>query len=865
MAETDIDDLIEIIEKEGNIDDIPTQLPMMPVRDVVIFTDMLLPLFVGRDKSIRAIEEAAKANRYIFLSAQKDSDLENPGPNDVFEIGTVGRVQKMLKLPDGRIKALVQGITKARVEKFEKKRSWFKVKIEIIKDTELQEFGIEVEALMRNVRESSEKILALRGELSGDVGILLEQIESPGKLADLVASNLRLKVQDAQDILETMDQRKRLEKVNDFLARELELSTVQAKIQTHVKDEISRTQRDYYLREQVKAIHRELGDGDDKMLEIEEYHQKIKKAKMPESCEKESLRQVKRLDQMHSDSSEAGIIRTYLDCIVEMPWSRSTKDSLEINKAAQILEHNHYGLDKVKERILEYLSVRKLNPSMKGQILCFSGPPGVGKTSLGKAIAKAMKRKFVRISLGGIRDEAEIRGHRRTYIGAMPGRILQGLRQCGTNNPVFMLDEIDKLGNDFRGDPSSALLEALDPEQNSEFSDHYLNMPFDLSKVLFVLTANIIDTIPSALLDRMEVIRITGYTREEKMVIARKHLLPRQIRENGLVRRAINLSDAALENIISEYTMEAGLRELERKLGAICRKIARQVAEGKKGKFNVTRQSLTKFLGPPIYLTDMDQEESQAGLVTGLAWTEYGGETLYIEVSLCHGKGELSVTGQIGEIMQESARAAFTYTKANMDRFKIDKDDFENKDIHIHVPSGAIPKDGPSAGIAMATALISAFTGRIVDNKVAMTGEISLRGRVLPIGGLKEKALGALQAGIKTIIIPEKNRKDLYDMPAGVKKRINFICVQDLDQVLDVAFVKREEEPVEYGKESDLADHKVVAALEDGDESSEEYEFEGDDSEDGDESSEEDEFEGEDSEDGDSQSDGSEDGLGEDR
>ncbi|MBF0240854.1 MAG: endopeptidase La [Desulfamplus sp.] len=792
MAESDIDDLIDIIEKEGNIDNIPNQMPMMPIRDVVIFTDMLLPLFVGRDKSIKAIEDAAKTNRYIFLSAQKDSEVENPGEDDVFQIGTVGRIQKMIKLPDGRIKALIQGIVKGKIERFEKKRSSFKVKVEILKEVELNSLDIEVQALMRNVKESSEKILALRGELSADVGILLDQIGSPGKLADLVASNLRLKVEDAQDILETLEQKRRLEKVNDFLTRELDLSTVQAKIQTNVKDEISRTQRDYYLREQVKAIHRELGDGDDKLVEIEEYNQKIKKVKMPEECEKEAFRQLKRLDQMHSDSSEAGIIRTYLDFIVEMPWSKSTKDSLDIAKAAQILDNNHYGLDKVKERILEYLSVRKLNPTMKGQILCFSGPPGVGKTSLGKAIAKAMRRKFVRVSLGGIRDEAEIRGHRRTYIGAMPGRILQSIRQCGTNNPVFMLDEIDKLGSDFRGDPSSALLEALDPEQNSEFSDHYLNMPFDLSKVLFVLTANITDYIPSALLDRMEVIRITGYTREEKMVIAKKHILPRQIKENGLLRRAFSISDDALKNIIAEYTMEAGLRELERKLGTICRKIARQVAEGKKGKFTVTQQSLTKYLGPPAYLTDMDQDESQAGLVTGLAWTEFGGEPLYIEVSLCNGKGELLVTGQIGEVMQESARAAFTYTKANMDKFKIDKDEFENRDIHIHVPSGAIPKDGPSAGIAMATALISAFTGKVVDNKVAMTGEISLRGRVLPIGGLKEKALGALQAGIKTIIIPEKNKKDLYDLPVDLKKKINFICVQNLDQVLEVAFLKQE-------------------------------------------------------------------------
>ncbi len=789
MAETDMDDLIEIIENEANLEDIPASIPMMPVRDAVVFTDMLLPLFVGRDKSILAIEEAAKSHRYIFLSVQKDPDLENPGADDVFTVGTIARVQKMLKLPDGRIKALVQGIAKGQIAKFERKRSWFKVKVDMIEENDLDEISIEIEALMRNVKESSEKILALKGEFAGDVGAILDQIETPGKLADIVASNLRLKVEDAQEILETFDQKKRLEKVNDLLLRELELSTVQAKIQTHVKDEISRTQRDYFLREQVKAIHRELGDSDDKMAELDDYRVKIKKAKMPAECEKETLIQLKRLEQMHSDSSEAAIIRTYLDAILDLPWSRSTKDSLDIKKAAKVLAQNHHGLDKVKDRILEYLSVRKLNPFIKGQILCFSGPPGVGKTSLGKAIASAMKRKFVRVSLGGMRDEAEIRGHRRTYIGAMPGRILQGLRQCGTNNPVFMLDEIDKLGNDFRGDPSSALLEALDPEQNAEFSDHYLNMPFDLSQVLFVLTANMTDSIPSALFDRMEVIRIPGYTHEEKAVIARKHLLPRQLKENGLVRRSIKITDNALNTIITEYTLEAGLRELERKLGAILRKIARKIAEGKTGKFVVSDEHLIDYLGPPMYLPELDQDESQAGLVTGLAWTEVGGEPLYIEVSLCHGKGELAVTGQIGEVMQESARAAFTYTKANMDRLHIDRDDFENKDFHIHVPAGAIPKDGPSAGIAMATALISALTGQIVDNKVAMTGEISLRGRVLPIGGLKEKALGALRAGIKTIIIPEKNLKDLYDLPESVTKNIKFIPVQELDQVLEIAFI----------------------------------------------------------------------------
>lgn len=792
MAEADIDDLIEIIEKESNIEDIPKILPMMPVRDVVVFTDMLLPLFVGRDKSIRAVEECGEYDRYIFLTAQRDSEIEKPKTEDVYEIGTVGRVQKMIKLPDGRIKALVQGIAKAKVVEYVKKRSFFKVQIEFLTDFDPQEINIEDEALMRNVKEASQKLLALKGELSGDVGDLLSHIESPGKLADLVASNLNLKVEDAQMLLEITDAIERLKKVNDLLARELDLSTVQAKIQTNVKDEISKNQRDYYLREQVKAIHRELGESDEKLAEIEEFKAKIKKCKMPPDCEEQAHKQLKRLEQMHYDSSEASVVRTYLDCIVGLPWSKSTKDFLDIAKAKELLDKNHFGLDKVKERILEYLSVRKLNPKKKGQIICFVGPPGVGKTSLGQAIAKAMKRKFHRVSLGGIRDEAEIRGHRRTYIGSMPGRILQGLQQCKTNNPVFMLDEIDKLGNDFRGDPSSALLEALDPEQNSEFSDHYLNMPFDLSNVLFILTANISDTIPSALLDRMEVIRISGYTRQEKKKIAIKHLLPRKIKDNGLIRRSIHISPNAMASIIEEYTLEAGLRGLERKLDAICRKIARKIAEGQKGKFPITKQNLSKYLGPPQFIPELDQEDSQVGLATGLAWTEVGGEHLYIEVSLYSGKGELLVTGQIGEIMQESARAALTYTKANAEELGIDREKIDNHDIHIHVPAGAIPKDGPSAGIAMATALISAFTDQKVNNKVGMTGEISLRGRVLPIGGLKEKVLGALRAGIEHVIIPEKNKKDLHDIPKAIKSKMTFSCVKDVREVLEIAIEKKD-------------------------------------------------------------------------
>jgi ATP-dependent Lon protease len=795
MAEADMDDLIEVIEKEGNLENIPRVLPMMPVRDIVVFTDMLLPLFVGRDRSIKAMEECVGYDRYLFLTAQKDADVENPGIEDVYEVGTVGRVQKMIKLPDGRIKALVQGIVKAKAVTWVKKRGYFKAEVAFLEEHDPEEIDIQLEALMRNVKENCEKLLALKGELSGDIGDLLSHIESPGKLADLVAANLNLRTEDAQGLLELSDTPERLKKVNDLLARELALTTVQAKIQTDVKDEISKNQRDYYLREQVKAIHRELGESDDRMAEINEFKAKIKRCKLPREGEEEAMKQLRRLEQMHSDSSEAAVVRTYLDTIVELPWSKSSKDVLDIRRAADVLEKNHFGLDKVKERILEYLSVRKLNPKKKGQIICFVGPPGVGKTSLGQAIAKAMKRKFHRVSLGGIRDEAEIRGHRRTYIGSMPGRILQGLRQCGTNNPVFMLDEIDKLGNDFRGDPSSALLEALDPEQNTSFSDHYLNMPFDLSNVMFILTANIADTIPSALLDRMEVIRIPGYTHEEKIEIAKTHLLPRKLRDNGLIRRSISIHPNAMAAIVSEHTLEAGLRELERKLDTICRKIARKIAEGKKGRFTITRRNLTQYLGPPQYLPELDQEESQVGLATGLAWTEVGGEILYIEISLFPGKGELLVTGQIGEVMQESARAALTWTKANQERLGIDKDAFDNHDIHIHVPAGAIPKDGPSAGIAMVTALVSAFTGRPVNNLVAMTGEVSLRGRVLPIGGLKEKALGALRAGIRQILIPEKNKKDLYDIPKNVKSRIRFTCVSDVNQVLEIALEPAPDEP----------------------------------------------------------------------
>ena len=787
MAETDRDDLISIINEEDINDDIPNPLPLLPVRDVVIFTDMLLPLFIGRERSVRAAEEAVSKNRFLFLATQMDPHVENPKPEDIYEVGTVGRILRMLKLPDGRVKALVQGIAKGRIKEYVRKKTFYRVFIELIEEKPVKKITLETEALMRTVRENSEKILALRGELTGDVGAILDSLEDPGKLADLVASNLRLKIEESQALLASSDPVLRLRKVNDLLSREVDLSAMQAKIQSDVRDEISKTQRDYFLREQVRAIHKELGENDERAQEADLYRKAIKKARMPKPAEEEAGKQLKRLEQMHPDSAESSVIRTYLDWLVELPWSKSTKDDLDIKRAKTVLDGEHFGLGKIKDRILEHLSVRKLNPQMKGPIICFVGPPGVGKTSLGQAIAKAMKRKFIRISLGGMRDEAEIRGHRRTYIGAMPGRILQGLKQCGMKNPVFMMDEIDKLGSDFRGDPSSALLEALDPEQNKEFSDHYLNIPFDLSGVMFILTANLTDTIPSALLDRMEIINLSGYTHEEKMKIAQDYLIPRQIRENGLKSRFPGISDGALGKMINEYTSEAGVRNLEREIGTICRRTARRIAEGGKKGVRITQQNLESFLGVPKYFPEMDQEESQVGLSTGLAWTQVGGEVLYVEASLISGKGELIITGQIGEVMQESARAALSYARANLASFGISENHLENQDVHIHVPAGAIPKDGPSAGIAIATALISALTNEPVARDVAMTGEITLRGRVLPIGGLKEKALGALRAGITTIVIPEKNRKDLSEIPANVKRSITFIPVRDMSEVLPIA------------------------------------------------------------------------------
>jgi ATP-dependent Lon protease len=789
-----MDEIKKEDEKNNKINEkdieIPQELPVLAVRDIVIFPYMIIPLFVGRDISVKAVEHALNTNRLILLLTQKDFNIEVPEPSDLYNIGTICMIMRMLRLPDGRLKILVQGISKAKALDFYQSEVFYMAKIEKIEDEAIKEITIEHEAIIRTVKEQLEKVISLGKNILPDAMVIIENIDEPGRLADLIASNLGLKSDQAQEILEINNPIERLKKINEILNREIQLLTIQQKIQKDAKNEIDKTQREYFLREQLKAIQRELGDIDEKAEEITEFRKKIEEAKMPEKVKEEAEKQLKRLERMHPESAESAVIRTYLEWLTELPWTRSTEDRLDIKSAKDVLDKDHYDLEKVKERILEYLSVRKLKDKMKGPILCFIGPPGVGKTSLGRSIAKALGREFVRISLGGVRDEAEIRGHRRTYVGALPGRIIQGIRQAGKNNPVFMLDEIDKLGMDFRGDPSSALLEVLDPEQNNSFVDHYLAVPFDLSKVMFICTGNIADTIPSALKDRMEIIYLSGYTEEEKLQIAKKYLIPKQIEEHGLNPSILKISDKAIRYIITHYTREAGVRNLEREIANLCRKVAKYVAEGKKKKFYLTAQKVPKFLGAPKYLPEEELKKEEVGVATGLAWTEAGGDVIYVEATIMKGKGNLILTGQLGDIMKESAQAALSYVKSKAKELKIEEKLFSNSDLHIHVPAGAIPKDGPSAGITMASAIASVFTGKPLRKDVAMTGEITLRGRVLPIGGLKEKVLAAKRMGIKTVIIPKRNKKDLEELPKYVKEGMKFILVESMDQVLRHIFSK---------------------------------------------------------------------------
>lgn len=767
---------------------IPELLPLLPIRDVVVYPFMIIPLFVGREMSIKAVDQALAGDRMIMLATQHDIGDEDPTPDKIYNVGTVAMIMRMLKLPDGRVKILVQGLVKARIAEFVEFKPFHTVRIERLVEPVAVD-NLETEALMRTVREQLAKIAELGKQISPEVMVILENITDPGSMADLIASNLGLKLSEAQMLLEIEDPVRRLTKVNDLLAREHEMLSVQAQIQNAAREEMGKNQKEYYLREQMKAIQQELGDHDGKE-ELEELRKAIETARMPENVEKEALKQLGRLERMHGDSGEAGVIRTYLDWLIEIPWSKTTRDSLDIIRAKKILDEDHSYLDKVKERILEFLAVRKLNKQMKGPILCFVGPPGVGKTSLGKSIARALNRKFVRISLGGVRDEAEIRGHRRTYLGALPGRIIQGMKQAGTRNPVFMLDELDKLGYDYKGDPSAALLEVLDPQQNNTFSDHYVNLPYDLSNVLFVATANLSDPIPSALFDRMEVINIPGYTEEEKLEIATRYLVPRQLKDNGLKAKHIVFEEDALKEIIAKYTREAGLRNLEREIGNVCRKVARKIAEGHKRQIKVTPAAVATFLGAAKFLRDDEMDKNEVGVVNGLAWTSVGGEVLHIEATTMAGKGGMTLTGQLGDVMKESVQAALAYIRSHGSEFHINPDWFQENEIHVHVPAGAVPKDGPSAGCAMATALISVLTKVPVKKDVAMTGEISLRGKVLPIGGLKEKILAAVRAGMKMVIIPEQNRKDLEDIPKAMQKKVKIVPVKEIDEVLKLALEK---------------------------------------------------------------------------
>lgn len=768
-------------------------LPLLPLRGILVFPYMVIHLDVGREKSVQAIEEAMVKERVIFLATQKEAQTDDPVEKDIYNTGTVAEVKQLLKLPGGTIRVLVEGIARAKINKYISSEPFFSVEVD--QYTEEFDKSPQVEALMRNLVTQFEQYVKLSKKIPPETVVTVVNIDNPGRLADIVASHLTLRIEDKQSVLEAIDIAKRLEKLCAIVARELEIVEMERKINVRVRKQMEKTQKEYYLREQIKAIQRELGDKEDRVAEGEELREKIAKAKLPKEVEEKALKEVERLEKMPPMAAESAVVRNYLDWLLSLPWSKSTRDRLDINMAETILDEDHYGLKIVKERILEYLAIRKLAKKMKGPIICFVGPPGVGKTSLGRSIARALERKFVRISLGGVRDEAEIRGHRRTYVGAMPGRIIQGMKTAGSKNPVFLLDEIDKMSTDFRGDPSSALLEVLDPEQNNTFSDHYIEVPYDLSNVMFITTANVQHNIPRPLLDRMEIIHISGYTEEEKLQIAVRHLLPKQIKEHGLNNEMVHISENTIRRVIREYTRESGVRNLERNIASLCRKTAKQIVSGKAEKVKITVQNLEQFLGKPKYRYGIAEQEDQVGVATGLAWTEVGGDTLAIEITTYKGKGKLTLTGKLGDVMKESAQASYSYVRSRAAELGIKEEMFDQYDIHIHVPEGAIPKDGPSAGITMAVALASALTGRRVRHDVAMTGEITLRGRVLPIGGLKEKVLAAHRAGIKTVLLPVDNRKDIEEIPNNIKKQLELITVDHMDEVLRIALRELEIPP----------------------------------------------------------------------
>src|SRR5436189_151813 len=756
---------------------IPDVLAVLPLPDIVVFPYMIVPLFVNRDRSAKAVDQALSENRMILLVSQKNANVDDPKAEDLHDFGTVSVIMRMLKLPDGRVRILVQGFSRAKVEHFDDSKAYITAKVAPKTEPQVSADSFVMEDPVRNAKSSLETIVSLGKNISVDLVAIASNLDDPARLSDLVASNLELKVDKAQEVLVLTDPIDRLRRTHELMAKETEVLEIQNDINTQARGEMDKSQREFYLRQQMKAIQQELGEGNELQEGIEIYRTKVKKAKMPKEVAEEAERQLGRLERMHPDAAETATLRNYLDWMVSLPWAKATKDNLDLKKAQKILDEDHYGLEKIKERIVEHLAVRKLKKDTKGPILCFVGPPGVGKTSLGKSIARALGRKFVRMSLGGVHDEAEIRGHRRTYVGAMPGRIIQNIHQAGTNNPVFMMDEVDKIGADFRGDPSSALLEVLDPEQNFAFRDNYLGVPFDLSNVMFITTANMLDPIQPAFRDRMEIIQLSGYTEEEKIEIAKRHLLPKQTAAHGLNNEQIQFTDEGLRTIINLYTQEAGLRNLEREIAAACRKVAKQVALGEKKTRKIHTDNLDQFLGRPKIYREELLKRDQVGVATGLAWTPVGGDVLFIEATAMRGRGTLTLTGQLGDVMKESAHAALSYARSHAKELGIHEDFFGKHDIHVHVPEGAIPKDGPSAGVTMATAILSLLTGKPVRRKIAMTGEITLRGEVLPIGGIKEKVLAARRAKIKTVIMPALNKRDLEDINESIRNDMEFVFV----------------------------------------------------------------------------------------
>ncbi len=764
---------------------VPQELPILPLRGTVLYPELILPIMVGRKRSVKLIDEAMERDRIIGVVAQKRSEIEEPKEDELYRFGVAALILRMIREVDGSQRVIVQGVSRIRIDEYTQRDPYFRARIEAVEEGLAQ--GVEIDAIMMNLKGLFQKAVDLAPYLTSELGTMINNIKSPAILADLIASNLNINASEKQRILEMTDTQERLNQVHLLLNREVQVLELGNKIQSQVKEDMDKTQREYYLREQLKAIKKELGELDEHTAEIKELKERIAKAKMPSEALKAAEKELDRLSKIPPASAEYTVARTYLDWLTELPWSNSTKDNLEISNAHRILEEDHYNLEKVKKRILEYLAVRKLKDDMKGPILCFVGPPGVGKTSLGKSIARAMGRKFVRISLGGVRDEAEIRGHRRTYVGALPGRIVQGIKRAGSNNPVFMLDEVDKIGMDFRGDPSSALLEVLDPEQNFSFSDHYIDVGFDLSKVMFITTANVLETIHQTLRDRMEVLELPGYSEYEKLMIAKEFLIPKQFEEHGLKEEHIEVKDDAITTIITSYTREAGVRNLEREIAAVCRGVAKEVAEGKTEKTVIDSEILHKFLGPVKFFPEVAERTAETGVATGLAWTPTGGDIIFVEATKMRGEKGLTLTGQLGDVMKESAQAALSFVRSKSKELGIKEDFYDKTDLHIHVPAGGIPKDGPSAGLTIFVALTSLFTKRPVRSDVAMTGEITLRGLVLPVGGIKEKVLAAKRAGIQTIILPKKNEKDLEEIPKRIKKEMEFKFIQKMDEAIGLA------------------------------------------------------------------------------